>query len=385
MDLLQIIDKNSLTPLVRRVQDNPRLEILEWQFTKLGGGSTEAEVYRVSGTARNEDEPVAWSLVLKLLPPPSSNKTGTLAPAEDPTSSNYWKREFLVYSSHLLDSLPNGLSAPRCFLAEERYDYCWLWLEDVDAVSGVEWSIGDFGTAARHLGQFNGVWLVEQELPSFDWLNNKFVHERAFAMDTNEHNLAAAVETLCQHNSMLREVWTDETVLKTQQLLTEREMFLSRLDQLPQTFSHQDTGRKNLSIRSGVGGHVSTVVIDWGFAGLGVAGIDLGPLIVSSARWFGGIAPSQLMEVESLVFEAYLQGLSEAGWNGEVRVVRLGYLISSILLFGPFWVKGFSDFPPETRDKMKVVFGHPYEEVVRRWSEVNQHVLAQADEVRRLI
>ena len=162
-------------------------------------------------------------------------------------------------------------------------------------------------------------------------------------------------------------------------------MFLSRLDQLPQTFSHQDTGRKNLSIRSGVGGHVSTVVIDWGFAGLGVAGIDLGPLIVSSARWFGGIAPSQLMEVESLVFEAYLQGLSEAGWNGEVRVVRLGYLISSILLFGPFWVKGFSDFPPETRDKMKVVFGHPYEEVVRRWSEVNQHVLAQADEVRRLI
>ena len=43
--------QNSLTRLVRRAQDNPRLEIREWQFTKLGGGSTEAEAYRVSGTS----------------------------------------------------------------------------------------------------------------------------------------------------------------------------------------------------------------------------------------------------------------------------------------------------------------------------------------------
>ena len=385
MDLLEMVDRNSLTPLVHCAQDNSRLEILDWQFTKLGGGSTQADVYRVSGTARDKDQPIDWSVVLKLLPPPSSTKTDILAPTEDPTSSNYWKREFLVYVSNVLDNLPNGFSAPRCFLAEEKNGICWLWLEDIGAMSGVEWSSGHFGIAARHLGQFNAFWLSEQGLPSFDWLNNRFVRERAFKGDIVEHQLAAAVEALCQEYPTLQKVWTDEIVLKSQQLLAERDMFLSQLEQLPRTFSHQDTGQKNLTIRSGLDGQVTTMAIDWGFAGLGVVGGDLAPLVVASARWFGGVTPSQLMEAENMAFEAYLQGLAEAGWNGKARVVRLGYLISSVLLFGPIWVRMFGNPSSEFRGWIETNFQRSYEEVVIRWSEVNRHVVAQADEARRLM
>jgi hypothetical protein len=383
-DLIDTVNAEVLTPLVRQAQDNPALEVLDWRCESLAGGSTKAKVYRVSGSARATGQPIPWSFVLKILPAPSMGDTDVLAPNEDPHNSTYWKREFLVYESGLLDGLPHGFGAPHCFRAEEIDGVCWLWLEDLGNLAGGEWSREQFAAAARHLGLFNEVWLAGRGLPSFDWLSTSLVRERAYMMDTDEHRLPDAVEALCQ-NPKMRPAWSDSIIASTRQLLAERQMFLGSLDRLPKTFQHQDAGRKNLFNRPAAAGAGTTLAIDWGFAGLGAVGGELASLVSGSARWFGDVHPAQLPEMEEAVFEGYLQGLSEAGWHGDRRAVRLGYLLTSCLMFAPTWMGALGRPSDNFRAQVEAVFRRPFQEVAWRWSEVNQHIVALAAEARALM
>ena len=90
-----------------------------------------------------------WSLVLKVL--------GPAAGPDDPTHIGYWKREMLLYSSRLLDDLPAGLRAPRCYGCDEPMDsVVWIWLERVREDRERAWPLARWALAARHLGRFNG-------------------------------------------------------------------------------------------------------------------------------------------------------------------------------------------------------------------------------------
>jgi hypothetical protein len=105
-----------LTPLVRRVLSTDQVELLECSCQPIGGGFSEALIYRFEGQARTPDGLMPWSLMLKAL---SSTSTSS----QEPASPEYWKREALIYQSGLLDTLPAGLAAPRCFgVAEQAGD-----------------------------------------------------------------------------------------------------------------------------------------------------------------------------------------------------------------------------------------------------------------------
>ena len=39
-------------------------------------------------------------------------------------------------------------------------------------------------------------------------------------------------------------------------------------------------------------------------------------------------------KLDQMVFDGYVEGLAEAGWHGDPRLVRLGYAASSALCFG---------------------------------------------------
>src|SRR5207237_402832 len=83
----------------------------------------------------------------------------------------YGKREALAYASGLLDDLPGGIAAPRCFAVEERTDEsCWLWLEEVGDRHGSRWPLSQYARAARALGRFNGAYLAGRALPAYPWL-----------------------------------------------------------------------------------------------------------------------------------------------------------------------------------------------------------------------
>jgi hypothetical protein len=118
------IGRETLTPVVCRILDHDAVEILDWQWEKFGGGSTAANVYWIAGSADVDGQVSSWSVVLKCLPQPVRGNEEILAPTEDPESALYWKREYLLYTSDLLTSLPEGFSAPQCFLAEEKEGVC---------------------------------------------------------------------------------------------------------------------------------------------------------------------------------------------------------------------------------------------------------------------
>jgi hypothetical protein len=144
--LVPAIDRAVLTGPVQGLLDSDTAEIETWDHALLYGGLGVAKgisaVYRVTGTACDRGATKPWSLVLKILRGPTHGS----GPGEDPPTG--WDREVRVYRSGLLDDLPAGLVAARCYGIEERPGAAWLWLEDVADEIGPHWPIVRFALAA---------------------------------------------------------------------------------------------------------------------------------------------------------------------------------------------------------------------------------------------
>src|SRR5262249_44058234 len=109
-------------------------------------------------------------------------------------------------TSGLLDSLPGGLAAPRCFRIEERSDSTWLWLEDVAEDPGTAWPLARYGLAAQHLGAFAGASLGNRPL-DLPWLTRGMIRERVGSRRDEVTRLAEA-----RDRRLVRCYWTDEMI-----------------------------------------------------------------------------------------------------------------------------------------------------------------------------
>jgi hypothetical protein len=123
---LENIKPEMLTPIVRSVLESDTVEIVKWSYeTMQGGYGGNTSIYRLFGTGLDRGRGVSWSLILKVL------RRGDQV--DDPTHFKYWKREFLLVESGILDNLPGNLTAPRCLGVFEPSDReCWIWLEEID-------------------------------------------------------------------------------------------------------------------------------------------------------------------------------------------------------------------------------------------------------------
>ena len=156
---LQAIDRETLNPPVRKLIGSETATITDWQ-----GGHLPAErrnVFRCTGHARTAGKTVAWSLVLKVV-------------GRERTSG---RREAQANASGLLHDLPGGLAAARCFGVDEHGDTFRIWQEEVVDEVGRPWPLDRYGLAARHLGQFNGAYLVSRPLPTEPWLSRGWIRE----------------------------------------------------------------------------------------------------------------------------------------------------------------------------------------------------------------
>jgi hypothetical protein len=149
------LDASMLRPIVGHALDAAVAVPIEWSVVPiLAGDGQGLGVFRVSGSARVGGEPRAWSVILKVLP-------ATPGPR---TAWNYPAREALAYEQGLLDNLPPGLGAPRCFGHAKHGGQHNLWLEDLGS-DAIRWRLDDYGEAARALGRFNGAYLTGRSLP----------------------------------------------------------------------------------------------------------------------------------------------------------------------------------------------------------------------------
>jgi hypothetical protein len=375
------IDADVLTSVVRQALNSPSVEVRQWEHHPVSYINTEESnlgVHRFKGTAEVQGEVWSWSIMLKAVKAPVNRV--------DPTYWNYHRREILAYQTGLLSDLPGGLSAPRCLgISEYAKDVCWLWLEDVSDSGNRPWSLADYSLAARHLGRFNGAYVTGRPLPTSPWLSQNWLRGWLAAYDQGcrdtvklicdehfwEHPLLVSAFPRPITDAVLR-LWDNHNVL------------LTMLGQLPQTFCHMDAYRPNLFIRRDSPGHDRTVAIDWVFAGRGSLGEEIANLLAASLIWFEYDA-AEARSLDETVFAGYVVGLRDAGWQGDVRLARLGYVAACALRWGVvglWWMLSLNN--EQEQADFEKHWNHPMPELVAQWAKTAYHVLSLADEAYEL-
>jgi hypothetical protein len=268
---------------------------------------------------------VPWSLVVKIF---DLVGEGLKAASADPATWDYWKREWLAYQAPWLQEMQGSLVAPRCLGAADHPGVvAWLAMEDLSHVDERPWPHTRFQTVARHVGAFNGAYLVGRPMPRDSWLSHGWLRgwtERAEPM-------VALLPTVADH-AVVREIFAEATITELLRLWEERNAFFDALDALPQTLCHQDIFPRNVFVRETVHGN-QTVAIDWAFVGQGAIGEELGALVGASLAFFEA-DPARAEELETHCLQGYLDGLRDAGWHGDAADVRFGYLAAIVLRFG---------------------------------------------------
>jgi hypothetical protein len=359
-----------LREVVRTALGEPGAVLGGWDAAPVQGAASRA-LYLLTGAARVGAAEYPWRVVLKVL--------GPVAGQQDPTHIFYPKREMQLYQSGLLDELPGGLCAPRCYGCDELADgTVWLWLEHVQEDGERAWPLARWALAARHLGQFNGAYLAERPLPHAPWLGG-----RRLRTWLERHGELVARIAAAPLNPEVRRFWPQPVVDALLRLWEERDALCTALEWLPQTFCHGDAIRRNLLARCRAGGAEETVGIDWEYAGHMAAGEEIGQT-VSVASAFFDVAPADLPALDEALFAGYLAGLRDAGWRGDERPVRFAYAAHAALR-NAFNAVG-ATLPDEAgRMAAQQRFGHTWEELAGARAAVRPFLLDRAQEARGLM
>ena len=366
---LQAMDLVRLTNVVRQDQRSPAFEITNWSVKRLSdkGIINPDGLWIFTGTGRDSQGERPWSVVLKILSRPDSEQ-----PASDMW---YWKRELLVAQSGLSTSLPGPVQAPRFYQFDEPPDDTWLWMEHVHDIWPGRWSLDNFRFAARELGRWNGAFVLAGPPPDEPWLARRHLRTWLNLLDLDLH---WQFPLLQKHVSV-------ELRARYDRLWAERDEFFRVLETLPQVFCHADAQRRNMAIRLGSGQADELVLLDWALCGLAPLGVDMATFVFGDiflVEWQSSAAH----ELDVTAFGAYVDGLREAGWTGDVAQVRLAFTAWVAIMLGLIIPAGIYLYcGPEARDESLRNFGMAEEELFLDYLGAMVYALDCADEARTLM
>jgi Phosphotransferase enzyme family len=360
------VDSSTLTALVQKATGKSCAQVTEWTSHPILTGAGEGlGLFHYSGAATDGNDVLEWSLILKAL-------GGQRQGGDSPADWNCWLREPLAYQSGLLNDLPGGIRAPRCYdLVQRPNGNVWLWLEDMtdggraDVIG--EWTLDDYGQVARDFGRLNGAYLTGRPLPAGPWVSQHWLRDW---IDKSADSIALLRQS--QDNPWIMRTCPSDIAEAIFRMWGQREEYLHALERLPQTFCHMDVFRRNLMLRARPDGRRETVALDWAFSGQGALGEELAPLIVAGP-FFMEVPVSLALEVEERAFAGYLEGLRDAGWSGDARQARLGYAIAGATRYA---VGAWKLTLPVLLDERlhflaDQVFGHPMGEVCDITAQAN--------------
>jgi hypothetical protein len=364
-----------LTSVAAGALGRPVDAVSDWAVAPLGYtvfNPVSQGIYRVTGTARSGATSLLWSAMLKICGAPSDEDLATAATdqREMLLETLRWDREGEAYRSGLLETLPEGLVAPRCFGVERHERVLWIWLEDI-ADDAEAWDLARYALAARHLGRLGGQYLAGRELPAHPWLSRGWIR----AWSTYFSRTLPAI--LADDG-----VWAQPTVVQAfdpgaredlRVLWRERERWLSALDRLPLTLGHLDAFRANLMSRR-TNGQVETVAIDWAFVGIAPLAADVATLVAASLFYHGD--PKDPAELTAVCLQATTDGLHDAGHSVSPSDLERAYAINVIarwgFVIGPLRAAG----DPARENKMTEMLRRPFNEIVRLIAERTRYVCA---------
>lgn len=377
---LDAIDGETLAPIVRRILRSEAAEVTTWDQRPLGHVAVwqnTGGLYRFSGKARLHGTEQAWSAVLKVV----RLSTGSAAPFAadlEPDAPSYWKREPELFRDGILDGIAGDFIPPRCYgVAEPDEATAWIWLEDIVETGAADWSLARYGLAARHLGQFNGRYLVGEPIPA----------HRSFCPSWVRTNLALArarglvlPPPAVWEEPAVRAAFPPAVAERFARNWADQDLFLDVLDRLPRTFCHRDAFRNNLMARRTAEGREQTVAIDWALAGPGHLGEDLFKFVSITLLFLR--TDSRPREFAEVAFENYVAGLRDAGWSDDLRLARLGY--AATVVAPPAGTIRLLREPAVLAFQVSMT-GKPPDEVRSRSIERAYYLLDLADEARRLM
>ncbi len=327
--IIQSIDLTQVTAVARLAAGRDALQIRDWRVDPLGGGlgnPVSVGLYRFAGEGEADGEPIAWSAVLKILQSPANAGWVNMGEGDDPSHWNYWQREPLIYQSGLLDALPAGMAAPRCYGSVPLPgNFALLWLEDIHDAYQTAWPLARYALAARHLGELNGRYASGGARPSFPWFGRQISRQWA-AFLPHWRDIPWA-------HPRVRQRYPQPEVNSFRRLLLDIDRVLDKLDELPQTICHGDTYPTNFMSRYLPDGREQTVALDWALMSIDPVGADLGQLVFGAQTNLPTVSPE---EVTHTLFAHYLAGLRQSGCHVDPQQVRVGFNAFAALRIGLF-------------------------------------------------
>lgn len=369
--------------IMRRVLGSETAQLVDWrvEVVEAGMGAATGGVYRVAGHAIHDGAAVGWSVMLKVV---TAVAPGGHADFRDEAHPLYWRREALAYTSGLLDALPGGVKAPRCYdVIELDRDTVWLWLEEVKDGHAGRWGLEQYARAAACLGRFNGAYLAGRPMPAYSWLVRT-----GSPRGLLEHNAwlrDAIADPLTWRHPLMRSAFPVPLAERLLRLWDEREGLLRALDRVPHTFCHLDAWRRNMFAPGGSEASQGLTLIDWAYPGLGALGIDAGDLFGESfcLSELGDTEPGIF---ERAIFDSYVLGLHEAGWKGDVRTVRFAFAAFCSLKHLFLVFVSLRDVSDVGRQMVwERLFGRPFNDYVYRQAKLLHYLLELADEALELV
>jgi len=382
LEQLKAMDQAVLTDVVRKDQHNSDLVILDWAVEPISHQKivdSTGGLFCFSGRSQSTQGIQPWKVVVKCI----NNSKGL---SEQPRTWYYWRREIIAFQSGFLEQLPSGVRAPRFYGVMENENGAWIWIEHIKESTSKQWSLNDFQRTARQLGRFQGAYLSGTPLVDQSWLSQSFFRNVWNEQDWWSGFMNPTSEENAWQSPVTQRGFDDRKKSRTLQLLGDKVLFLDVNDRLPQVLCHHDTSRRNFMwSRAPKTGDDELICIDWAYTGIGALGNDLGQLFETSLFLFE-YSLTDMETLEAALLEGYLTGLEDNGVTVDVRLVRLGYLISLSLWMGvmlPAWAALI--LSPDSGFNVEAMYGHTAEEVLAGWVQLHEFCVDRADEARTLI
>ncbi|OAB43716.1 phosphotransferase family protein [Paenibacillus glacialis] len=268
-------------------------------------------IYHLYGFLQTNNEQLPWSIILKVIKSDSEEK-------DDIKHHNYWRREALLFESKLLDHLSGYIQAPNTYLVEEQNDgTIWLWMEQVNGRFAQ--SKEQFNFIAHRLGMFNAEYLTTKAIPDEAWVCKSWL--KSWTTSSRKYAPNPGPYIIQLQDEEIKYIW--EWFKELTEEINEK---LASLSDLPRVLAHQDLGQKNMILTP----NDQLVLIDWQFMSISGIGEDLGKMF--GANMSLGIIPTDQYEAyRDSLFYSYIKGMREMGWEGDERLARYGYCISTAL------------------------------------------------------